>query len=196
MARALPDSTRTPAARVPKFAKSLVGSLQPWSVTVTWQGRVYEIPALPAADWLTAILDSEEGWAAIFPGFLDAAEVREVEGDIIDGGVEDFEDLLVVGKEVLALTAGRDWWMALQLVATVNESWNVVGGEFAIRGIDATRISLAYWLDAALHILLRAMDPKDHTMFLSRLETPPPEALASMPEPEMTAGDFLAFGAD
>lgn len=155
---------------------------------------MYEIPALPAVDWITAVFDGGAlNWLGVFPGLCGDELARDIDEGIRFGSV-DLDEVVAVAQDALTTAAGRDWWVVLKLISAVNGSWNVIGGEFAIRGVDATRISLSYWLDAALHLMLRAMEQKDHTMFLSQLELPP--AGVEVPEPEIGQDSFLAMGMD
>jgi hypothetical protein len=69
----------------------------------------------------------------------------------------------------------------------------VVGGELALKGVDATQLSLSSWLDVLLLILLRNMDQKDIPMFTMRLEVPPEGFQAEAQEPTMSAQEFMAM---
>jgi hypothetical protein len=58
-------------------------------------------------------------------------------------------------------------------------------------------LSLAAWLDVMLVILIRCMDPKEVSMFVSRLELPPPSEMAAeqdrVEEMEMSVEQFLSM---
>lgn len=192
---AAPSSGSTPAGTpIPKFVTDFTWSLKPWPVTAWWYGQPHDIPALPAVDWITALVDGDRlNWLGIFPGLCGPGIRQSIDEGLVSGQV-DIWDLVDVARDVLSAVSGREWWVAVRLIGAAANSWNVVGGEFAIRHVDAATLSLSGWLDAALHILLRAMDRKDHTMFLSQLEIPPVEIRDQMPEPEMSADAFLALG--
>lgn len=195
MPRALPSGDGRPApVAIPKFVTDFTWSLKPWPVTAWWNGQGFDIPALPAVDWITAVFDEGRAdWLGVFPGLCGDSVREEVEQLILRGNLDDFDDLVSVARDALAAAAGRDWWVATALIGSVNGAWNVIGGEYVIRGVDAGTLSLSAWLDASLHLMLRAMDPKDHAMFLSQLELPPVEVRDEMPEPEIAADAFLAL---
>lgn len=177
---------------IPKLVTSPTWSLQPWPLTITVGGDLYTIPAHPAVVWLDPLMEEGSSWLDIFPGLAegDAEEalVQAVIDDRLDG-----DELTTVAKEILALASARPWWVTIRLVNVAVSSWDYIGGEIILKGVDASRLSLAAWLDAVFHIILRAMDQKDHTRFLAALEAPPPEEVANVPEPEISAADFGAL---
>jgi hypothetical protein len=95
--------------------------------------------------------------------------------------------------EVITQVSGRHWWIALRLIVTIRMSWNVLGAEMFFRNVDPARMSLSGWLDAMLVITIRAMEPKDVAMFVSRLEVPPPGEDVAPEEMEMSADQFLSM---
>ena len=184
----------TPAPRtvIPKLVTDPVASLRPWPVTVTVAGQSHTIPALPAAAWLELLMVEGTSFADIFPGLAGKGSREAVTEAIIDGFYDsDTEQGLVL--DILDLVGGRPWWVTMRLVRIAATSWDYLGGEVAMRGVDATKLSLAGWLDAVFHIILRSMDNKDHTKFLMQLELVPAEVAAEQPEPEMTAEAFGAL---
>jgi hypothetical protein len=99
--------------------------------------------------------------------------------------------------ELIATVAARKWWIALRMIGIVRQNWNVLGPEMIMSGIDPQVLSLAAWLDAMLVILIRAMDPKEVSLFVSRLELPPPSEMAAemerVDEMEMSVEQFLSM---
>lgn len=178
---------------VPKLNRDPVSSLRPYSVTVTVSGGEVEIPALSAADWLAVLMVESVELDDIFPGLLSEEDTDLVEEAILSGSMElqEFRDL-VLG--VIETASARRWWVALRLVEVARTSWDVIGGEMILRGVDAESLSLSAWLDVLLLTILRNMEPKDTQMFTMRLETPPPEEKgAAVEELEMSQDAFMAI---
>jgi len=150
-------------------------------------GRTYTFPALPAVDWLSVLmaedLDLERMVLELCPGghVLLFEESLELDG------------LYEVLLDVIEQVSGRKWWIALRFIGVIRANWNVLGAEMFYRGIDPTRLSLSGWLDAMLVLTLKAMDPKDVTMFVSRLEVSPPGEEIAPEEMEMSADQFLSM---
>lgn len=182
----------TPRTVIPKLVINPVASLQPWPLTVTAVGETFTIPALPAVAWLDVFMDDSATLADIFPGLAEG-DARDV---ILQAALNELygpaEERELVWS-IVDMAAGRPWWVAIRLINIAKQSWDYIGGEMVIRGIDATKLSLAAWLDATFHIILRGMDQKDHTRFLLQLEMVPAEVAAEQPEPEITADAFMSM---
>lgn len=178
---------------VPKLNRDPVSSLRPCSVTVTIGSDEVEIPALPAADWLSVLMVEGVELDDVFPGLLSDEDTELVEEAILDGVLEmqEFRDLIL---GVIETASARHWWVALRLIEVARTSWDLIGGELVLRGVDAESLSLSAWLDVLLLTVLRNMEPKDTQMFTMRLETPPPEAKAGAEqEMEMSQDAFMAI---
>lgn len=166
-----------------------VASLKPWPTVVTVAGQDYEVPAWPAADWLSALmadpLDLNDLLYNLAPDLADAID------DALLSDALDFDDYLNLALDLVTTASGRPWFKALRLIGTVRENWDVVGAELELRGVDAARVSLGAWLDIALITVLKMMNEKDVPMFTLKLEAPAPgEEPAQM---EMSADDFQAL---
>lgn len=185
-------SVDTGRVNVPKLNRDPVSSLRPYSVTVTVGPGQVEIPALSAADWLSVLMVEAVELDDIFPGLLSDEDTDLVEEAIIDGllGVEEFRSIIL---EVIETASARQWWVALRLVEVARTSWDVIGGEMLLRGVDAESLSLSAWLDVLLLTILRNMEPKDTQMFTLRLETPPPGEEGVSEELEMSQDSFMAM---
>jgi hypothetical protein len=157
-------------------------------VVVTVAGRDFEIPAMTAADWLTLLMVPNLDPFDVFPGLLDEEGI-----DTILAGNLSMAEFEEVAVEVIATASARSWWVALRLIDVARDSWDVIGAELGLRGVDATRLSLSSWLDVLLIIVLRNMDPKDVQMFTMRLENPPQGVEEGAEEPTMTAQAFMAM---
>lgn len=167
-------------------------SLQPWPVEVKLAGHLFEVPALTAADWLQVLFSEEMDLMDIFPGAL-PEEDQDLINEALFGGTITLDDLYDACLNVLATVAARPWWVALRLVATVRHSWQVLGAEMLMRGVNAGAMSLSGWLDVSLLLIMRNIDAKEATMFTLKLEQPPPGVSVEAPEPEMSPASFMSM---
>jgi hypothetical protein len=165
-------------------------SLRLWPLDVHIGNVAGTIPALPAADWLVVLMATDLGIWDIVPGMCPDLE-DDLDEALIQGDVN-VSDIRDIALEVIATVSSRPWWFTLRLIAVVTASWETIGGDLVLHGVDATKVSLGAWLDAALLLCLRAMDPKDVTMFMSQLEAAP--AGEEVAELEMDRHAFLALG--
>jgi hypothetical protein len=187
-----PSAPDTSSSRVsvPKLNKDPIQSLQPLSVELTIAGQEFDIPAQSAAEWLTVLMVEDLDLADILPGMVE--DPVAVEDLILDGklGLDELEEAIL---GILEVVSARPWWVALRLVEMARTSWDVLGAELLLRGVDATKVSLAAWLDMALLVALRSMDPKDIQMFTSKLESPPPSAKVEEADMEISASQFMTM---
>lgn len=190
----VPSSTGSDSGRitVPRLNKDPVQSLRPWPVAVTWEGQEYEIPALPAADWLSVLMVEQLHLDDVFPGLLPEDQVQGVE-EVLATTDPDVDEFLQFSLDIVETISGRRWWVALRLIELARLSWDVIGGEMALKGVDPDRVSLSCWLDQLLLVALRNMEPKDITMFTMKLESPPPGE-DKVEEIVMSRDAFLALG--
>lgn len=177
---------------MPATVKDPVWSLQPWPVEVIFAGTRFEMPPLPAAEWLQVLLADDMDLADIFPGWL-SEEEQELINDALFDGVVDMDQLYETCLELVTTVSGRPWWVALRLVSTARASWQVLGAEMLLKGVDASVLSLSGWLDVLLLLVMRNIDPKEAMMFTLKLEQPPPGVETKAPEPEMSASAFLSM---
>lgn len=175
---------------VPRLNKDPVQSLRPYPVQLTISGQDFEIPALPAADWLSVLMADDLDLSDIFPGMVEGPEA--IEDLILAGkvGLEEMEELIL---GIIDVVSARPWWVALRLIEQARVSWDVLGAELGLRGVDAAQVSLSSWLDMLLLVTLRSMDPKDTQMFCLKLEDPPPTRKTENPEPEISAAQFMTM---
>jgi len=186
-----PDSGRI---TIPKLNRDPVQSLCPFSVVVAVGDQDVEIPALPASDWLAVLMTENINLDDIFPGLLDSEDTDYVEDLITSGdlGIEEYEDILLT---VLETVSARSWWVTIRLIETARTSWDNLGAELTLRGVDATQVSLSSWLDVLLLTIIKSMDPKDVQMWCLRLEAPPLEEKVDEAEMEMemSSSAFMAM---
>lgn len=183
-----PSAPPSSTVRIPVTNRDPILSLRPWPVVIDVGGETYEIPALPATDWLQVLMkdppDLEEILTLLCPGGT---------GLLFDESLE-VEELWEILLNVVEEASGRHWWIAMRLINVCRASWNVLGAEMFYRGIDPNTLSLAAWLDAMLLVIIRTMDPKDVTMFTMKLEMVPAGEELEPEEMEMSADQFLSMG--
>lgn len=148
---------------------------------------------MSAAEWLTYLMHDVVDLFDIVPGLCGDEFERMVFEQMMDGVITK-EDLRRVALDTLSAVTGRPWWFSMRLIKSTQMSWEIIGGELAFRGVDASRLSIAGWLDAVLLICLRNMESAKVTMFMSQLEAPPQEEMANVEDMEMSADTFLALG--
>lgn len=154
-------------------------------------GETYEIPAMPATDWLLYLMQEQPDIEGLVNEWIpDLGEL--LLDEVVTLG--EVDDLIL---ETLSTVSARPWYVALRLISVARVSWDVLGPEM-IRRVDPERHSLAAWLDVLLIQILNSMEPKDTTMFTMRLEAKPnaPGSTGVVPleEMEMDRGAFLAMG--
>lgn len=179
-----PDASSAP---VPAHNRDPVLSLRPCPVWFTVQGVDFEIPALPAVEWLSILMRSD--WSPddvlieLAPGGLEL-----VLQDTLDP--EDTERLCL---DIVEAVTGRHWWIALGLIQVIQDGWHVAGPEMIMAGIDPAQLSLAAWLDTMMLVVLRLIRKEDQAMFLARLEMPPAATEVPVEEMEMSRDQFMSM---
>lgn len=155
-----------------------IASLAPVPILVQLADREYEIPALPALNWLHVLL--KDGFSAleIVPGLLSPEDQVSVEDQIALEQVT-LEQLNEASFDVITIVSGRDWWFTVKFLTVCRVSWDVIGGMMARLRIDARTLSLAAWIDAAYHIAREIISSgqegqQNLIRFTSELEAPPP----------------------
>lgn len=147
-----------------------------------------------AAVWLELLMRNEGiRLDEILPGLLPADEAAQVEDALWNGDLS-VEELHRAALNVIGTASGREWHVAMKLIATAAASWNTLGGEFVMRGVDAAKLSLAAWLDAVYLLLLRNMEQKEAMMFNAKLQVPPAGFENEEEEEQnLTAESFMAM---
>ena len=189
-----PPSAPTPVS-IPKLVTDPIWSVRIWPVSVEVGDGVYEIPALPAADWLAVLMNRQLTSDHIFPGMLPEAEQSDVEQVFHDGlrdGLMDSEEYFGLGWEVLSEVCGRPWWVALRMIMTAVDGWDAIGGEL-IRKVDASQVSISAWLDVLFQVIVQSLEESKRNMYLLKLEIPPDGWGDAPEEMEMSTDAFLAM---
>jgi hypothetical protein len=171
-----------------------VWSLKPWPTQLYLGGHEFEIPAVPAADWIPAIIDMTEDTVGLLMSLLSEDDSARLT-DLMFTGTVATEDLFTLCTDLLTTVGARPWWVTVRLVSVAQQNWDTVGAEMMLKGVNASTVSLAGWLDVFLLVLLRMMDPKQTAMFTTRLEMVPPEFADQVPVEamEMSADAFLSM---
>jgi hypothetical protein len=177
-----------PATPVPKTNRNPISSLRPAPVTFVIEGREYEIPALPALDWLEVLMRPDwlpdDLFVELMPGGIEF-----VVNDVVDPLYA--EDLVwAIVEEVSA----RHWWVAQRLIAVISNTWDVMGPEATFHNVDPGKLSLAAWMDAMLVLLMQRLKEDKLPMFVLQLEAPPPGEEIPLEEMEMSESQFLSMG--
>ena len=190
--RSAPNSSPEAQTQVtiPKTVTDPVWSLRPWPVSVRVVGTMFEIPALPAADWLTILMTENPDLDDIFPGLLDEEDQDIVTEAMLDGALE---ETFSVCLDIITAVSGRPWYIAMRLIEVARNSWQVLGAEMLLKKVNAEELSLSGWLDVLLLLIMRNIDPKEATMFTMRLEAPPADVEVEQPELEMSVGSFMSM---
>jgi hypothetical protein len=171
-------------------------ALRPAEIEVRLGDWIYTIAALPAADWIEAILSEDVG--AIVPGLLEPEDQVDVWREFLRGNVTRAE-LQNAWRDAIAAASGQPWWQCARLVmsAADRESWPVVHGKLAMRGVDLDRISLGAFYNAVYFMIMESeQDEAKRSELEFRISTPPPGVDTREAMQEMHAADdwSAAFG--
>lgn len=123
-------------------------SMRIWAVELNLGGRVFEIPALPAADWLPILMEGDT------VAVLDLTEDPELDLMIISGEITPTELAAAIDAAVEQV-AGRPVYQATVLAQVAQLQWTVVGGDLARRGFRWDEVPLGAALDA-IHVTVLA----------------------------------------
>lgn len=140
--------------------------LRCWPVVVDLADRTWTVPALPAADWMAAVL---AGWLDVIPGLATDSAALD---DLLDDGAIGYTDCVTAARDALEAAAGCRWWTALRLVHAVCD-WDGIGGELLLRGINPGVAPLGQVLAAAYRVATRHADPAQRARIDLELDKPP-----------------------
>lgn len=167
-------------------------SLCPWSIQVTLdRGFRYEIPALPAVTWLQYLLSNDPDLDGLIAELMPGLEDYFCDND------QSPYDMYETALEIIGIASARSWWIAIRIIFSATVNWHIIGPKLIMSQVDASKLSLAAWLDVVLFMMIDIMDPKKVTMFTSQLEAPPTGVLSTealeAAEPVMDRSSFLAM---
>lgn len=151
-----------------------VAVLRIFPVVVTLGGEEFEIPALPAADWMEALAAGDD---AVVPGLLSAGDEQAVVDMLLDGEVASSE-MSDAANDAVAVAAGRPWWEARRLVGLAMAQPDRVLGALMLRGFDFEARSLGGLCAAVYALATEGMDKKERQKLDMQLKQVPAEVLA------------------
>lgn len=132
-----------------------IAALRPCAIDVQLGEYEYTIPALPAAIWLEALLQSDTDGATLLPGLLNEADQAEVWHDYVAGLLSP-EEIAQAAKDALEAAGGRRWWEVDRLVrsAAHKDAWALFSGKMTMKGVRLEEISLAAFVNAVYTIAM------------------------------------------
>jgi hypothetical protein len=148
--------------------------LWPTAVDVELGDWSYQIPELPASEWIVAIANPDGG--AIVPGLLEPEDQRLICRDIIMGRLHP-DTLTEAWRDVIGVVTGRPWWEGARLVlsATSPDNWPVIQGKLAQRNVDLDRCSIGAFCNIVHYMALEACENDNaRSQYEFELSTPPP----------------------
>src|SRR4029078_9035306 len=104
----LASSSEPKGIAVPSHTLDPTESLCPWPVVFTVQGREYEIPALPAAQWLRVLMTEDATEEDVFLELVPEGIQLLLEDD-------DSWDMAALAQDIIELASGRRWYIAMRL---------------------------------------------------------------------------------
>jgi hypothetical protein len=169
---------------------SVAASLRAAPVSVQLGEWEYDIPALPAADWLEAL---ERGWNGVVPGLLAREDEVHVLADLFGGRITQ-DEITEAAQSVVEEATGRRWWTVEKLVATAMqpELWPTIHGSLMLRGTDPTTAAFGAVLNAIYVLMVENMKQEKRDSFDFQLNAPPPKVIAQEWDDEAAADDFMA----
>lgn len=140
-------------------------SLRCWAIEIELGGRVYEIPAAPAADWWP-VLSSADPLAILDMVTTDS---MDLDGMLLSGEVTS-DDLTTAITDAIEAAAGRSMHAVLVIVAASVSGWQVVNGYLTVRGFRWDQVPLGAALDAVQTAILEHLEDEPRKKFLALLD--------------------------
>lgn len=169
--------------------------IRPCEIDVTLGGVTYVVPALPAADWIIAII-GEPG--ALLPGLLSADDQREIYHRILRGTL-DVEEINTAWRALMTAATGRSWWSATRLCnsAADPQAWPNVHGRLLTAGIDLDKVSIGAFCNAVFFMIMTSSeDDAERSRHQFELELVPAgyeaDLADSVLDDETNAENFMA----
>lgn len=159
----------------------------PRPVVVELGGGEYRIPALPATEWMLALL--EKDWADIVPGMCEG-DLEELHDAIAYGDVS-VEECQRAAQDAVTAAAGLDWWAAVKIIHSGAVDPAAMG-ELRTSGLNMAEAPLAAVVVALYRIYTRDKDPKDVAKLDAELMKLPPgvSAVEARYDPDAAAAAF------
>lgn len=168
-----------------------LASLRAWSCDVTLAGRDYVLRPAVAVEWLPILMADPLDLSAIIPGMVSGDDADELENALIEGRVE-LSEVEAACQEVISMAAGRDWWWACNLLASVAGVWMTIFGALVRQGVDVTRLPLGAVLDAMYAECAIRMD-KPHLQDFDRQLNIAPAGVVPVIDEDREAMSFVAL---
>lgn len=142
---------------------SPLSSMRCWAIELNVEGRVFEIPALPAADWWPVLAGQD------LSRVLDLIESDDLDDALLAGEVSGgaFGEALASAVEEVA---GRSLHVAFVLAAVAEMHWPVVGGQLSKAGFRWDRAPLGAALDAIYLTVIEGLEEEARKRFDALLE--------------------------
>lgn len=130
-------------------------------------GRYYNVPYAPAAQWLEVLGRNPRLLVVqLAAGAAQATAERVFAGELTE------KELEAASFALLEQHTGMDWWVALK-IAYGSLSVGMLG-ELTLRGLNPYRVSIGQWCAAAHRLLFRNLDQKERLKMEFDLGLPPP----------------------
>lgn len=139
-------------------------SLRIWAIEFELGGRTFEVPALPAADWLPLLLEGDP------LAVLDLGDLGEID-EMILGGEVTSEELGKALTMVIEQATGRSFHAALVLAQVAKMQWPIIGGDLVRRGMRFDQVSIGAALDAIHATILGLLKPEAAEKFQALLDS-------------------------
>lgn len=139
-------------------------SLRIWAIEFELGGRTFEVPALPAADWLPLLLEGDP------LAVLDLGDLGEID-EMILGGEITSEELGKALTSVIEQATGRSFHAALVLAQVAKMQWPIIGGDLVRRGMRFDQVSIGAALDAIHATILGLLKPEAAEKFQALLDS-------------------------
>jgi hypothetical protein len=145
-----------------------IASMRIWAVDVQVGGHTFEVPPLPAADWMPTLIDGD------LSQILDLLRSTTIDVDelILTGSVSG-EDLSEALLDAVEAAAGRPFQAAYVLAQVAAAHWGRIGGRLAQRGFRWDLMPLGAALDAIYAMVVENMKDADLAKFEALLNKPP-----------------------
>ena len=171
------------------------------NLSLTFYGQTWAVNNPCAYDWVLAIRQDPVRMSRVFPGFVKSRQLDDMldvmnELQQTPEGLADLERRwLNCARVALSRASGRDWWRALNLINKILDNWTALNGSLLLSGVDARRMPLPSWLDAAYVQLMRST-PDDGRQKLELELSTPPRGIALKQSKASVRASLAAFAAD
>lgn len=132
-------------------------SLRIWVIEFDLAGQTFQVPPVPAADWLPVLAGGD------MLAVLDLVEDSVKIDDLVMAGEVTVEQLSEVLDQVVERATGRTTWAALVLAGMAQRWWDRIGGELARSGFRWDQQPIGAALDAVRSVVLSLAKNQEST---------------------------------